>query len=85
MGQGSGVAVNCGVGNRCGSDPVLLWLWHRLVAVALLRPLAWELPYVTSVTLKMKEKKKRVQVSLPTGENVLELDRGHDGTLLCMH
>ena len=21
-------AVSCGVGRRCGSDPVLLWLWH---------------------------------------------------------
>ena len=27
VGQGSGVAVSCGVGRRCGSDPKLLWLW----------------------------------------------------------
>ena len=25
-------------------DPVLLWLWRRRAAAALIRPLAWELP-----------------------------------------
>ena len=35
--------VSCGVGRRCGSDLVLLWLWCRLVATALIGPLAWEL------------------------------------------
>jgi len=24
-----GIAVSCGVGCRSGSDPALLWLWHR--------------------------------------------------------
>ena len=33
-------------------DPVLLWLWHRLVAAALIQPLAWELPYAPRVALK---------------------------------
>ena len=28
------VAVSCGVGHRHGSDPLLLWLWHRPAAVA---------------------------------------------------
>ena len=28
---------------RCGSDPMLLWLWHRPAAVAPIGPLAWEL------------------------------------------
>ena len=23
------VAINCGIDHRWGSDPVLLWLWHR--------------------------------------------------------
>ena len=27
----------CGVGHRCGSDPVLLWLWCRPAATALIR------------------------------------------------
>ena len=43
--KGVNIAVSCGVGRRCGSDMVLLWLWHRLAAVASIRPLAWEPPY----------------------------------------
>ena len=31
-----------------------LWLWHRLVAVASIRPLAWEPPYALSAVLKSK-------------------------------
>ena len=40
--KGSSVAVSCGVGRRCGSDPKWLWLWRRLVATAPIRPPAWE-------------------------------------------
>ena len=50
--QGSGIAVSCGVGRRCGSDPVLLWLWHGPVATAPIRPLAWEPPYAEGAALK---------------------------------
>ena len=49
--------MSCGVGGRCNSDPVLLWLWHRPAAVTLIQPLAWELPYASGVTLKKKKKK----------------------------
>ena len=35
-------------------DLVLLWLWCRMEAIAPIRPLAWELPYATSVALKRK-------------------------------
>ena len=38
-------------------DPELLWLWCRLAATALIRPLAWELPYAADVALKRKKKK----------------------------
>ena len=31
---------------------VLLWLWHRPPAVALIQPLALELPYAMGVALK---------------------------------
>ena len=55
MGQGSGIAVNCGVGRRCSLDPVLLKLWCKPATVALIRPLAWELPYATDVALKSKK------------------------------
>ena len=41
----------------CGLDLVLLWLWHRLTAAALIRPLAWELSYATSAALKRKKRK----------------------------
>jgi len=33
-----GVAMICGVGGRCSSDPALLWLWHRPAAAALIHP-----------------------------------------------
>ena len=57
MGQGSGVAVSCGVGRRRGSDLVLLWLGPRLVATAPIGPLAWESPYAMGAALKIKRKK----------------------------
>ena len=40
------------MGHRHGLDLVLLWLWSRLAATALIRLLAWELPYATSVALR---------------------------------
>ena len=52
------VAVSCGVGGRRGSDPVLLWLWHRPAATALIRPLAWEPPYVVGVALEKENRQK---------------------------
>ena len=33
---------------------LMLWLWRRPSAVALIRPLAWELPYATGAALKSK-------------------------------
>ena len=50
------------VGHRRDLDPALLWLWWRPAAVALIRPLAWELPYATGAALKSKEKEKRLFV-----------------------
>ena len=51
--------MSCGVGQRCGSDPALLWLWCRLAATVLIRPLAWELPYATGTALKQHTHKKK--------------------------
>ena len=49
--------MSCGVGHRHGSDLALLaGLWHRLVATALIPPLAWESPCASGVALK-KDKK----------------------------
>ena len=50
--------MNCGVGRRCGSDPELLWLWCRPAAIALIRPLAWEIPRAKGLALKSKKKTK---------------------------
>ena len=34
--KGYSIAVSCGIGHRHSSDPVLLWLWCRQVATALI-------------------------------------------------
>ena len=44
------LALPCGVGRSLDSDLVLLWLWHRPMAAAPIRPLAWEPPYAVGVT-----------------------------------
>ena len=36
-------------------DPALPWMWHRPAAVALIRPLAWELPHAADAALKSKK------------------------------
>jgi len=61
VGQGSGIAVSSGVGLRCGSDPVLLWLWHRLPLS--FDPLAWDLPYATGEALKSEKKREKRKFS----------------------
>ena len=45
------------LGLRCGLDLGVLWLWPT--AVALIRPLAYELSYATGMTLKKRPKKKK--------------------------
>ena len=50
---------SCGVCRRRDSDPALLWLWHRLVATALIRPLAWEPPYAEGAAAKRQKNKKK--------------------------
>ena len=42
------------------SDPALLWLGYRPMAVAPIQPLVWELPYAMDVALKSK-KNERLQ------------------------
>ena len=53
--------MSCGVGHIHALDLALLWLWHRLAAVAPIRLLAREPPYATgaAVTKKKEKKKKR--------------------------
>ena len=66
-GQGSGIAMSCGVGHRHGLGPTLLWLWARPVATAPIGPLAWEPPYAEGMGLKRqktKQNKKTHMVSV---------------------
>ena len=50
--------MNCGVGHRSSSDPMLLWP-DVMVAPALIGPLAWEPPYAESSALKKKNQKTK--------------------------
>ena len=52
----SGVGIGCGVGRRCSSDPMLLWLWHRPMTSALIRHLA-EPAYASGAALKRQKTK----------------------------
>ena len=58
------MAMSCGVGHRRSSDPTLLWLWYRPVAIAPIQPLAWEPPYATGTALKNKPKKREREEGL---------------------
>ena len=51
--------MSCGVRHRHGLDPVLLWLWHRPVATAPIKPLAWEHPCAEGVALEKEKKDKK--------------------------
>ena len=56
--------MSCGVGHSRGSDLALLWLWRRLVAIALIQPLTWEPPCVAGAALKRPKKKKKKKIRL---------------------
>ena len=60
--------MSCDVGLRRGSDLALLWLRHRLAALALIRPLAWESPYALGAALKSKKKKEKEIVEMMLDE-----------------
>ncbi|MFX3722985.1 hypothetical protein ACJBPS_10480, partial [Streptococcus suis] len=47
-----------GVAHRRGSDLALPWLWCRPEATAMIRTLAWELPYAADVALKRQKERK---------------------------
>ena len=54
--------MSWGVGHRCGLDLMLLWLWHRPAAIALIGPLARELPNAVGVDAPPPQKKDRSQM-----------------------
>ena len=51
--------MSYGVGCRRGSEPALLWLWCRLAATALIRPLACEPPYAVGAAQEMAKSQKK--------------------------
>jgi len=54
---------------------LLLWLWCRPAAVALIQPLPWETPYAEGAALKSKKKKIYIYIYM-IQENVSEIQKG---------
>ena len=65
--------MSCGVGRRCGSDPELLRLWHRLAAIALIRPLDWEPPYAGGAAQEMAKRQKKKNQNIDFKNQVMLL------------
>ena len=51
--------MSCGVDCSRGSNPALLWLWHRPVATVPIRPLAWEPPYAVAAAQEIAKGTKK--------------------------
>ena len=60
--------MSCDVGHRCGLDPRLLWLWHRPVATAPIRPpsLGTSICHSCLEKTKKDQKKKKKNKILPS-------------------
>ena len=76
--------MSCGVVHRCASDLVLLWLWHRLAAVAPTGYQAWKLPYAMGAapfhikewrTTDTKEGRKGRKEGRKEGRKLVTYDR----------
>ena len=67
--------MSCGIGCRHGSDPVLLWLWGRLAAAALIGSLAWD---AAGVPLKRGEKRYKACYF------IFYVNKTHREILLCL-
>ena len=50
--------MSCGVCHGHGLDLVLLWLWHRPAATALIGSLAWKPPYAVGAALEKAKRQK---------------------------
>ena len=60
----------CRVGCIHGSDRVLLWLWCRLVATALIGALAWKPPYAAGAAQEMAKRQQQQKIKLFYTETV---------------
>ena len=65
--------MSCGIGRRHSLDLVLLWLWLRPTATALIRSLAWDSPYAVGAALK-KRKKNTIMI-LAKNRNIFQWTR----------
>ena len=70
--------MSCGVGRRHVSDMALLWLWYRLAAAALIRPLAWKPPCAADLALKSKKKKRPISEK---STETIYMHHEHQGSL----
>ena len=62
--------MSCGVARRCGPDPEMPWLWHRLAATAPIRPLAWEPPYAEGSGPRKGKKTKKAEIMFDAATTV---------------
>ena len=71
--------MSCGVGRRHGSDPTLLWLWHRPAAVALIQLLTREhrIQILTREPRKCSPRKKKLGSSR-CGESEMNPTGNHE-------
>ena len=54
-----GLTPGLGIGNTCGLDPVLLWLWCRPAVAALIGPASLETSICHRYSPKKRKKKKK--------------------------
>ena len=71
--------MSYGVGRRSSSDPLLLWLWCRPAAAAVIQPLAWEPPDAVGAALKRQRKKNKGGV--PCWSSGLRIQHCHSSSL----
>ena len=77
-------AMSCGVNHRHGLDLALLWLWHRLVATALIQqPLTWEPPYAMEAAQEKGKRQSFQQVLLGNLDSCMQSNepRTHPHTM----
>ena len=67
------MAVSYGVGCRHDLAPMLLWLWCRPAATALIQPLAREPPYAMSAALKKTKRKKKKEIKNTKIKNTIAM------------
>ena len=68
--------MSCGVGHKCGSSLVWLWLWPRLEAAALVRPPSLGTLHAMTSALKKTKNKQNKQTKSQSGTTSVLLPPG---------